>query len=313
MAGRLVLADAADGRGEALGEDDGAEQLPGVLVDLLDGGALVAPVEVAQEVAPVLAVERQQAGRLGQRPQREPHAVGLGQAPGGQPRVALHHVGGDERVLQVEGGEVALLRQHLAPEPVHAVLAPALARRRLDPGVLDDRGQVHLADVGAPVDDARVEPEGLPVVGRERLLHRRGGGRPSRAPRTRRSCRRARRSPGPAPARSGAPRAGPTTRPACPAAAASGAPSRTPRAPSWPASAGPAPCPARRTRTRWRRWAGRASRTRGARRTSSSRCRRGSGTSAGWRYRRPPGRCGAPRRDRGRQRCTGRRPRGRPG
>ena len=47
-----------------------AEHLGGVLVDLVDGGAVVAAVEEAQEVAAVLAVERQQRRALGEGLQR---------------------------------------------------------------------------------------------------------------------------------------------------------------------------------------------------------------------------------------------------
>ena len=53
-----VLADPPDRRGERLREDQRAHQLGGVLVELLDRCALVATVEVAEEVAAILPVER---------------------------------------------------------------------------------------------------------------------------------------------------------------------------------------------------------------------------------------------------------------
>ena len=70
-----VLAHPADPGRERLGQDQVAEQLPRVVAQPLDRGALVAAVEVAQEVAPVLAVEGQQAGRLAQGAQREADPV----------------------------------------------------------------------------------------------------------------------------------------------------------------------------------------------------------------------------------------------
>ena len=68
---------------------------------------LVAPVEVAEEVAAVLAVEREQRRRLGQRAQHVAHPLGDVQPAGGEPRVALDDVAGDQRVLEVERGHVA--------------------------------------------------------------------------------------------------------------------------------------------------------------------------------------------------------------
>ena len=77
-----VLAHAADGGGERLGEDQLAEQLGGVLVDLVDRGAFVAAVEEAQEVAAVLAVERQQRRSFGQRLEHEAQALVAAAAAG---------------------------------------------------------------------------------------------------------------------------------------------------------------------------------------------------------------------------------------
>ena len=50
----------ADRLGEALQQQQVAEQLPGVDPQPLDRGVLVAAVEGAEEVAPVAAVEREQ-------------------------------------------------------------------------------------------------------------------------------------------------------------------------------------------------------------------------------------------------------------
>ena len=46
--------------GKTLGEDQLAEELDGILVDAVDGGAFVAAVEEAEKVAAVLAIEREQ-------------------------------------------------------------------------------------------------------------------------------------------------------------------------------------------------------------------------------------------------------------
>ena len=136
-----MLAHPADAGGERLGQQQVAEHLGGVGVELVDRGLVVAAVEVAQEVAAVAPVERQQRRRLDQRLEHVAQPVVAGQAPGGQPRVRGHDVAGDERVLQVEGGEVALGGEHLAAQPVGPVLDGAAARRGAHPGVLTTDGR----------------------------------------------------------------------------------------------------------------------------------------------------------------------------
>ena len=81
-----VLPHAPHRRGERLHEEVVGGELDGVGPQLLDRRALVAPVEVAQEVAPVLAVHGEQPGRLGQGLQRR---SGRGR-PTGSRRVASH-------------------------------------------------------------------------------------------------------------------------------------------------------------------------------------------------------------------------------
>ena len=78
------------------------------VVDLVDRRVLVAAVEVAQEVAAVDAVELEQTRRLGQRAQHVAHALAAIEPARRQPRVALDDVAGDQRVLEVEGGDVAV-------------------------------------------------------------------------------------------------------------------------------------------------------------------------------------------------------------
>ena len=85
------------------------------------GRVLVAAIEVAQEVAAIDAVEAQQAGRLGERSHRVADALTAIEPACRQPRVALDDVAGDQRVLEVEGGDRAVRRQDLAAQPVLAV------------------------------------------------------------------------------------------------------------------------------------------------------------------------------------------------
>ena len=99
-----VLADAADAGGEGLDHQQVAQHLARIGVDPVGGRALEPPVEVAQEIAAVLAVQGHEPGGLPQGPGHEPGPLRGVQAPGGQPGVAGHHVGGDQGVLQVEHG-----------------------------------------------------------------------------------------------------------------------------------------------------------------------------------------------------------------
>ena len=141
------------------------EELPPVVPQPVDRSALVAAVEGAEEVAPVPAVEEQEGGRLGHQVGHEGRPLGRGQVARGQPGIGVDHVGGDQRVLEVEGGQVAVGREDGLPGPVGPVGLARLARRGAYPGVLDHRGQVDVPDVGLPVDGRRVEAEGLAVVG----------------------------------------------------------------------------------------------------------------------------------------------------
>ena len=159
MAQGAVLPHAAHRVREGAGEEQVAEGLPGVGLHLGQGGALVAAVEGPQEVGPVLAVLGQQPGRLGQRAQHEPGPVRPSQAAGGQPGVRRDHVGGDEGVLQVEGHQLPVGGEHLAPQPVPAGVRVAPGRLGPGPAVLHHRRQVGPGDVGVPVDDPWVQAE----------------------------------------------------------------------------------------------------------------------------------------------------------
>ena len=110
VAERTVFADSADGSREALGEDELRHHLGGVFCDLLDGGAFVAPVERAEEVAAVHSVHAQQGGAFPDQLHGQLELVVAIQAAGGKPGVAGDDVRGDEGVLEVEGGELTVRR-----------------------------------------------------------------------------------------------------------------------------------------------------------------------------------------------------------
>ena len=169
--GLPVLADPADPPGERLGEDEIAEHLRAVGVDAVHRGALETPVEIAQEVAAVPTVQGQQTGRLAEGAGHETDPVQVVELPGGEPRVAGHHVRSDQRVLQVEHGQLALGCEHLAAEPGGAGIgaAGAGAGGHLEAGLLNHRRQVHLLHVVGPVDNGGIEAERRPVVVVERL------------------------------------------------------------------------------------------------------------------------------------------------
>ena len=171
VAGLPVLADPADPPRERLGEDEVAEHLRAVGVDAVHRGALEAPVEVAQEVAAVPAIQRQKTGRLAEGAGHETDPVQVVELPGGEPRVAGHHVRSDQRVLQVEHGQLPLGGEHLAAEPGGAGIgaAGAGAGGHLEAGLLHHRRQVHLLHVVGPVDDGGIEAERRPVVASERI------------------------------------------------------------------------------------------------------------------------------------------------
>ena len=171
MAECSVLTHSAKPGRERFGEDQLAEELLGILGDLRYRCVLVAAVEEAQEVAAVLAVDLAQRGCLGQRTQHVANALGRVQAAGGEPRVALHHVAGDERVLQVERGHVAVAGEYRLAQAGRAVVAVP-ARCDLGARVVHDRREVDGADVRGPVHAARVEVERRLIGGIQRVPHR---------------------------------------------------------------------------------------------------------------------------------------------
>ena len=128
-----------------------------------DGGALEAPVERAQEVAPVAAVQCQQGRGLAQKVGDELGPPPQGKVAAGQPGVGVDHVRGHQGVLEVEHGQMPVGRQDGPAGPLRALLDDRAARGGADPGVLHHRGEVHVVHVVVPVDNAGIEAEG-PVV-----------------------------------------------------------------------------------------------------------------------------------------------------
>ena len=159
-----------DRLGERPEAEEVAEQLVTVEAELIHRSTLVAAVEGPQEVAPVAAVEHEQLGPLRQEPRHDSGALGPLEMARGEPRVTLDDVGGDERVLEVERGAAGLIGED---GPEGALFAarhgPFGAWGGSNPGVLDDRVQMDVLDVMAPVDDRRVEAEGR-LVGDSQTL-----------------------------------------------------------------------------------------------------------------------------------------------
>ena len=86
-------------------------------------------------------------------------ALRRGKVSACQPRERVDNVGGHERVLEVEHGELAIRGQRIGPSPILSIRHDRLAWRCPDTSVLDDGGQVHVVDVVIPIDDAGVEGE----------------------------------------------------------------------------------------------------------------------------------------------------------
>ena len=115
---------------------------------------------MAEEVAPVLLVEREQRRGLGHETGHEAGPVTATEVAATQPGVRGDDVGRDEGVLQVEGDQLALWCQDLPTEPLGpALTAPGRGPHR-DPTRLHDRWQVDVGYVATPVDHPRVEVEG---------------------------------------------------------------------------------------------------------------------------------------------------------
>src|SRR5205085_3103433 len=109
---------------------------------LLGRRLVVVAVEGAQEVAPVPAVEGEHARYPAQGPQREPQTVAVAEPAGRQPGIRLDHIGRDERVLQVEGGEVAIGREDGSTSALGPGGSAPASWRRANTGLGDDRRQV---------------------------------------------------------------------------------------------------------------------------------------------------------------------------
>jgi hypothetical protein len=128
---------ASDARGERAGQQL-FEELPTVGRQLVHGSVFITPIERAQEVTAVPAVQGQERGRFAHEIGHEANPPRGGEVPAGQPGVAVHHVGGDQGVLEVEDGQVAVGRQDGPARPLGALVDDGFARRRAHAGVLDD-------------------------------------------------------------------------------------------------------------------------------------------------------------------------------
>ena len=157
VAEAAMLAHAPDRGGERLGEDQIAEHLRRVFVDLVDRRTLVATVEEAQEVAAVEAIELEQRRPFEYLLRDEPSAVVVTQAARGQPRIRRDDIGRDERVLEIERRDVTIGRQHLHAQAFGTRLRLPCTGCGLDARLLHDARHVHVVDVGGPIDRARIE------------------------------------------------------------------------------------------------------------------------------------------------------------
>ena len=106
VAERPVPAHPGDAGGKGLGQQQAVEELPPVVPQPVDRGTLVAAVEGAEEVAAVPTVECQERRGLCHEVGHERRPFRRGQMTGGQPGVGVDHVGRDEGVLEVEGGQM---------------------------------------------------------------------------------------------------------------------------------------------------------------------------------------------------------------
>src|SRR5205823_15083814 len=112
----------------------------------------VATVEGAQKIAPILAIQYEESGRLLQEPADESPSFSGVEMPRRQPRVRVDDVRRDQGVLEIEERQLAVGGQNggatarFACRPGLALGAGAHA------GVLDDRRQVDVVQIGLPID-----------------------------------------------------------------------------------------------------------------------------------------------------------------
>jgi len=167
--GGAVGAHPGEAVGERTSEELAVEELPRVLPQLLQGRILEAPVERTEEVAAVTPVEGEERGRLAEEVRHEARSPRRGEVTAGQPGVGVDDVGGHQRVLEVEHGEVPIRRQDGPALPVRPFVHHRLPGLGADPRVLEHRGQVDLVHVAVPVDGGGVELEPPVVIGVARV------------------------------------------------------------------------------------------------------------------------------------------------
>ena len=131
---RLVGPDPGDARREGLGQQQVVEEVPAVVPQAGHRRPVVAAVEGAEEVTAVPPVEASSEGASAIRSATNAARSPARQVPRRQPGVGVDDVGGDEGVLQVEGGEVAVGGEDVLPGPVGPVGLDRLARATCAPG-----------------------------------------------------------------------------------------------------------------------------------------------------------------------------------
>ncbi len=193
-----VLAYAGEAVGKGPGEQVPMEQLPRVLLAIGRPGR---PRSGGRTNAGSRPRSRRSSasndGASPRRPATKDVRSSGGEVAAGQPGVGVHHVGGDERVLEVEDREVPLGRQDGPPGPLGALVHHRPTGGSAHPRVLDHRGEVDVVHVVVPVDHRRVEAEPGAVGFVGALPQLDAAGRPGNGPRSRCRRRRARRSRGP--------------------------------------------------------------------------------------------------------------------
>ena len=224
-----MLAHPADGGRERLREDEVAEHLDGVRLELVDVGARRSGGRSGGG---------SRCGRAGRAASSAGASAASGARSGAGPRGGSRRVASHEYDATTFDAMSVFSRSKAAKWRAGSSTWRRSRSSRFSPvrppgvgahaGVLDDRRQVDLGGVVVPVDDPGVEAERGLVLGVEARPSARAGGRRRRSPRTRRRRRRARRRRGPARPPRASPRGWPPTRPACRGAAATAA-TRSPR------------------------------------------------------------------------------------
>ena len=115
MSGGAVLADAAHAVGERVGQDGLVECFVREPVDLVDRCAVVAAVELAQELAAVAPLGGEQPGHAAREIDHAPGPFIARRSGEPDPQIRVDHVGAEHRALEIEHGEHLSCRPCLRP------------------------------------------------------------------------------------------------------------------------------------------------------------------------------------------------------